>query len=206
MGSETAPLRERKKERTRVDLATAARRLTAEHGLDAVTVAQIADAADVSVRTFFNYFRCKEEAVVGVSPSSLREFADAVLDRPSGEPALTALIETLLQTASDPEMAEGWELRSELVRLYPALLPRHLAAMADVEEALAASVAERLGTDLSSDPIPTILVASVVSVVRATFSWWTHSDRAVPLTDVLARAFDALAGGFAVVDVEVSAR
>jgi AcrR family transcriptional regulator len=202
MESGTAALRERKKERTRVDLATAARRLTAEHGLDAVTVAQIADAADVSVRTFFNYFRCKEEAVVGVSPSSLREFAETVLERPSTEPALTALIETLLQTASDPEMAEGWELRSELVRLYPSLLPRHLAAMADVEDALVAAVAERLGTDLSTDPIPTVLVATVVAVMRSTFSWWMHSDRAVPLSDVLARAFEALAGGFAVLQDE----
>src|SRR6187399_1861116 len=125
-GTGTMALRERKKEQTRTDLAAAARRLTAQQGLEAVTVQQIAELADVSVRTFFNYFRCKEEAVVGVNPSLVRELADAVLGRPPIEPAVTALIEALLQTASDPEMAEGWEQRSELVRLYPALLPRHL--------------------------------------------------------------------------------
>lgn len=190
-------LRERKKERTRADLAAAARQLTAAHGLEAVTIQQIADAADVSTRTFFNYFRCKEEAVVGVVPGQIRDLADAVTDRPDREFPVVALIETLLEVASDPAAAEGWEQRSELVDLHPALLPRHLAAMAEVEEALTVSIAARLGTDPVTDPTPAVLVASVVSVMRATFSWWMRSDRHEPLRDVLERMYGALTNGFA---------
>ena len=56
--------RERKKQATRAALSGAAVRLSLEHGVEHVTVEQIADDADVSLRTFFNYFSSKEEAVV----------------------------------------------------------------------------------------------------------------------------------------------
>jgi AcrR family transcriptional regulator len=146
--------RERKKAQTRRDLANAARRLTTEHGLDAVTIQQIVEAADVSTRTFFNYFRCKEEAVVGFDPALVAELADVVRERPAQEAPLVALTEALLANAADPEIAEGWVRRTELVAEHPTLLPRHLAAMAEVEEALAAAVADRLGTSADDDLLP----------------------------------------------------
>ena len=52
----TPDRRERKKRETRRRLQVATLRLAAEHGLARVTAEQIAEAADVSPRTFFNYF------------------------------------------------------------------------------------------------------------------------------------------------------
>ncbi|MEU1726818.1 TetR/AcrR family transcriptional regulator [Nonomuraea sp. NPDC005692] len=55
--------RDRKKRLTRQRIIAAAMRLFAEQGYEQTTVAQIAVAADVDPKTFFNYFRAKDEAV-----------------------------------------------------------------------------------------------------------------------------------------------
>src|SRR5216110_334240 len=56
-------LRERKKRQTRATIVTAASELFGEHGYDAVTVSQVAQAADVSEQTVYNYFPTKEHLV-----------------------------------------------------------------------------------------------------------------------------------------------
>ena len=68
-------LRERKKQQTRSLLHRAALDLVLEHGPDDVTVEQIAAKAQVSTRTFFNYYATKDAAIAGVTP----EFADLVV-------------------------------------------------------------------------------------------------------------------------------
>src|SRR5918994_2170004 len=128
--------RERKKLETHRSLSTAARELALAKGLDRLTVEEIADAADVSVRTFFNYFSCKEEALVGIDPGVLEELEEALRERPEGERPLEALRAVLVSGVGGVEGAvHRWSLRTELVGRHPALLPRHLAALAEIEAA-----------------------------------------------------------------------
>ena len=88
---EATSLRERKKAETRTALSQAVLRLALERGLDAVTADDIAAAANVSVRTFHNYFGTKEEALVAAWRSEFQVYVEALRDRPADEPILASL-------------------------------------------------------------------------------------------------------------------
>jgi AcrR family transcriptional regulator len=180
----TSGLRERKKRETHRSLSGAALELVGERGLDQVTVHDVAAAADVSVRTFFNYFSCKEEAVVGVDEDILDQLADEVRQRPDGERAIDTLRVVLASEDDSEALIRRWQLRNELVRRYPALLPRHLATMVQVEEALAGALAARWHLDPAVEPRPRIFVAAALAALRAALAWWEESDRSMPLAAV----------------------
>jgi AcrR family transcriptional regulator len=185
-------LRQRKKRDTRRALTQAAHELVSDRGLEHVTVEDIAAAADVSERTFFNYFSCKEEAVVGVEPGVLAEMADELASRPDSEGPVEALRSLLLNDGPD-QILRRWQRRNHLVGRYPALLPRYLAANIQVEEALAAALAKRSGIDPTTDPSLRLLVAAVLASLRAALAWWDTSDQDRPVADVIDTAFNFLA-------------
>ncbi len=84
-------LRERKKLRTREAIADAAFELFLARGFDNVTVAEVADAAEVSEKTVFNHFSCKEELVFDLGPALEDELIACVKDRPVGVAVIDAL-------------------------------------------------------------------------------------------------------------------
>ncbi|ANZ41280.1 TetR family transcriptional regulator [Lentzea guizhouensis] len=170
-------LRERKKAATREALGDAARSLCVEHGLDGVTVEQIAHAAGVSLRTFFNYFSSKEEAVVAGDSTTADAFVRAFADRPADEPLLAALREAL--QSAFPEHVDLARLRQlRELRRTPALLPHVLAAYAAREQDLTAAIAERTGIDPSADPFPVMAASMITSSLRAVVQWWIDSPDA----------------------------
>src|SRR3954463_16168280 len=83
-------LRERKKQQTRQLIAETARRLFAERGFEQVTVAAVAQEADVSQQTVFNYFPTKEDLVFWRLGAFEDELLGSVRARAPGEPALAA--------------------------------------------------------------------------------------------------------------------
>ncbi len=92
-------LRERKRRATRRAILVAAIEVVRERGFEAATIDEISRIADVSPRTFFNYFSSKEEAIVGDGPS-LPD--DDVLDAfvAARGPVLTDLIEIFAASVS----------------------------------------------------------------------------------------------------------
>src|ERR1700684_3030067 len=93
--SETGPppvsLRERKKLATRRELRRVALRMIAERGYSNVTVEEIAEAANVSPRTFFNYFPTKEAALFGADPELAEATREAIVHQSPGEPVVNVL-------------------------------------------------------------------------------------------------------------------
>jgi AcrR family transcriptional regulator len=77
-------LRERKKRQTREAIAEAAMTLFQAEGFDAVTVADVARAADVSEKTVFNYFATKEDLVLRPGAERRAALIEAIRDRPRG--------------------------------------------------------------------------------------------------------------------------
>ncbi|WP_406013957.1 TetR/AcrR family transcriptional regulator [Streptomyces sp. NBC_00984] len=89
--TEGMSLRERKKLQTRHRLLAAATALFAERGFDKVSVAEIAEAAEVSKMTVFNYFAGKEDLVLAPMEEHVGDVARAVRERAPGESALAAV-------------------------------------------------------------------------------------------------------------------
>lgn len=189
--------RERKKRETRRALTAAAVELALRRGPDKVTVEEIADAADVSVRTFFNYFAAKEEAMVGADPQLCEALRRAVVDRPPGERPLEVIRNVLVPPATDVESAVGWMLRrAQLVRDHPSLLPRHLSALMQFETAIAEGIAVRRGTTVREDLYASVLVAAAFTTFRTTVFRWAARGGEGRLLDGLDRAFGFLDAGF----------
>lgn len=194
---ESAPepgLRERKKRATRRALQREALRLVADHGLDAVTVEQIAAAADVSPRTFFNYFATKEEALFAVDSEAIAENCAALAARPEGETPLQTLRAVFLaraeQTAGDTEF---WRYRAAVAKAYPELFARLLGASVAADYEVAKVLADRMAVDMRTDPTP-LLLAGMTSVARRTaMQMWLGSGQTRDLVQVLGECFDALA-------------
>jgi AcrR family transcriptional regulator len=142
-------LRERKRRATRRSIQLSVLRLTAEHGLDQVTIDEISRDAGVSPRTFFNYFPTKEDSLAGDLPMTFDEETARRFEAlgPDGDP-LGDLIEIMAEQADaeadgavDPELHQ---LRRRLVAEYPQIVALKMHRVREFEAAVSASVAKRL--------------------------------------------------------------
>ena len=141
-----AGLRERNKARTRSDISAAAIALFLERGYDRVSVADVAEAAEVSKRTLFAYFPTKDDLVLHRFADHEDEPARVVRGRPAGVAPLAALHEYLRAGLDDRDPITGLCDRPEVVRFYrlvigtPALSAAVVRYQARGEDALAAAL------------------------------------------------------------------
>ena len=173
-------LRERKKAATRRALREAAVRLTLERGVEHVTVEEVAAEVGVSTRTFFNYFGTKEEALLGEMPGTVdeaaaREFASGGPTGDFTDDLVGMLIAFLLDTDDLPAQLEEMRLRKRLTDREPQLLPGVLARFYDMEQVVAAAIAERLGEPPESDR-PQLAAVTAMAVMRHTMRHLRYSE------------------------------
>lgn len=184
--------RERKKQATRDELMEHAARLFGERGFDAVTTADIAEAADVSQRTFFRHFPSKEAVLYGhahvLRERMLAEFAG----RPDDEPVVQSVI------AAVRAMSEYYEthrdetfLQARLAAEFPAVAAHARATVqSEWEHELTAAIGARMGVDPLADPRPEILAGAAFAAYRAAVRRWSagagHDEFGTLLDDSLA--------------------
>ena len=169
-----------------------------------MTVEDIAEAADVATRTFFNYFPSKESAVIGADPERLEELRTNLLARPPAESPFEALGSVLVDYAQGvdddlDDLGEGkkaWFQRFCVVRSDPELLGAYAAHMAENERGLALAMAERLERDPYHDPYPALVTATALAAARVAAIYWSANGGEDSLARLTRLAIDGLAKGF----------
>src|ERR1700722_11991223 len=157
-------LRERKKQQTRERIASVALALFAERGYDHTTLAEIAEAADVSPRTIFAYYQSKEDILFCDEPLMYERLERMLRERPAGATTVDALREFI---ASFDESDEQNVLRKRIIGASEGLRLSERARSAPMEELVTASIARDLG-DVGPDDIrPRLIAASVTAAFSA---------------------------------------
>jgi AcrR family transcriptional regulator len=163
-----AGLRERKKEQTRAAIADAALQLFAERGFDAVTVAEVAAAADVSTATVFNYFATKEDLLYSRFEAFEDELLGAIRERSPGQSVLDAFGAFILDRArmgAARDLGARVAVTARIVSNSPALLARERQIVARYADALAELLAEETGATLD-DLRPRVAAGALMGVHR----------------------------------------
>jgi AcrR family transcriptional regulator len=166
--------RERKKQATRAAVGEAALRLSVRHGVENVTIEQIAAEADIALRTFFNHFSSKEEAVVAAASTGAEALIAEFRARPAGESVLEAVREAVLVVMDQGDAAGRDHVEAlRLVRRAPSLVPQQLAVLAAQEKALADALEERIGpTGGRTAVYPALCAAAALAGLRVVLDRW----------------------------------
>jgi AcrR family transcriptional regulator len=166
-GDRATGLRERKKRQTRETILAVAKEMFEARGYEHVTVAEIADAANISVKTLFTYFRSKEDLAFADEYRFRDRIVEAVRSRAPGITpvgAVAALLhEVIVEDGGDTEGLAGFQRRTSDS---DALRSRLRRMWENYEDALAALLAGQ-GDGAAVAPRARLTATLLVAMVRS---------------------------------------
>lgn len=170
MDTEKTSLRALKKRQTREKISHEATRLFLERGFDKVTIAEVAEAAQVAKMTVTNYFPRKEDLVFDLSEEFVQSLARTVRDRAPGDSALAALRRAYLAAVGehDPVIGFSGPAFAGMIAGSPALTARLREFHDEREKALADALAAETGAG-PGDILPRAAAAQLGGVHRLLF-------------------------------------
>ncbi|WP_329122881.1 TetR/AcrR family transcriptional regulator [Streptomyces sp. NBC_01465] len=163
-------LRERKKRQARQHISDVATGLFLERGFDAVTIAEVAQAADVSVNTVYNYFHAKEDLFLDRAKGSAGRLSRFVRGREKGESAAAAVLRELQREveAVSPAVGliEGFDRFLQVIEESSGLKARIAHMQQKTLELLEETLREETGAD-ARDTLPALVAGQI---------GWVHSS------------------------------
>jgi len=186
-------LRERKKRKTRETIQREAMRLFRKQGYEETTIEQIAEAADISPSTFFNYFPSKEDLVFRDDYDPM--MAAALAARPPEEP-LTVALRQMIESMR-PIIERDREVileRTKLVFEVPELRARIREAGEQAHDFMRQMVAARTGRDPEDFELR-VATAVIFAGLLEAIQVWVESDGSKDFADLILHTLDVIEGG-----------
>lgn len=169
----SSTLRDRRRLQTEREIQSATLRLALREGFEAVTTEMIAAEAEISLRTFFNYYTNKEAALIGKRP----EIAPVIInwfENASG-PLMSDLFEALARHLDNNHLnRETIRLIDTLLERSPELVPIFHSSLRKLSNQMADLIASRLGE--TARPEAALLAELVAHALAHAIRDWSHSD------------------------------
>lgn len=188
-------LRERKRRETSERIIEKGLKLFVKNGYEATTLDAIAAAAGISRRTFFYYFKSKEDVLLAARDSGFREaLRPAMLTEPPDRPPLEAARNCLIELASRYETRES-VVFDGLMQSTEALRARREAVFIDTERILFEAMCELWPSPGRRDGLRLVAMLAM-GTLRLALDKWKRNDAAHPLAYYIRQSFALLAKQF----------
>ncbi len=171
-------------------LQKSALELFTTRGYEQTTAAEIAQAAGLTQRTFFRYFRDKRDVLFHGQDQFVQAFLSGVDAAPAAAPAMELVATALASAASLFSNAQRPYslMRQSVIDLNPTLRERERHKLADLAAVMAAELRARGITE----PAATLAAESCASVFNIAFTQWIHERRRQSLANIVASVLDEL--------------
>ena len=170
-------------------LGQAAMELYVERGFEQTTVADIAERAGLTERTFFRHFVDKREVLFAGQDEFQGMFVRAIESAPTGATPLETIEVTLSAVAAFFEPSRSWSMqRAGVINSNPALLERELIKLANLKVSIATTLRER-GME---EPAASLTAETAVSVFHITFRDWTQEGNSRTFAELAQQSLAAL--------------
>jgi AcrR family transcriptional regulator len=170
-------------------LEQAALGLFEKRGFDDTTVAEIAEQAGLTKRTFFRYFADKREVLFGGAGALEELFATAVAEAPEPAAPLDAVAAALYAAGPIFEQRREFAVRrQQIIAANPELQERELIKLAS----LAAAVAQALERRGVRDPAASLIAEAGITVFRVAFERWADPENQQHLQELIRESLEEL--------------
>ncbi len=183
-------LRERKRRETLQRITDTGVRLFLEKGYDATTVDDIAAEAGISRRTFFHYFKSKDDILLSMQSGMGDMLAAALRAEPADKTPFQAMRDAILNFCA-PYPAEDMIKIDRLMRSSETVQARKQASYIQHEQTLFAALREKWPAPERETSLRLVAMVSI-GAIRLSFETLNRENGKRPIRDLLQEAFDAL--------------